>query len=471
MNERIVILKIKIAHKFFMAFSLTALMIVALMIGIMQFFTRKNLSDYVNQTMLANIDNLIADLQEEYRRHNGWDHRRFKPLLERHLPEFSDFRGYPRHKEETEQQTDRPRENRPPPPFSLFDAKKQPVAGPAISSERHTFREIIVDGKIVGWLGLRIGDEYLTPADLNFLSKQTEIFYVIGTVILILAGIVSLLLSKHLLAPIRQLANGTKALASLKFDTTIDVDSEDELGQLADDFNKMAATIRHYETMRRQWIADISHELRTPLAVLQGEIEAIQDGIREMNIETLASLHSEVVRISRLVNDLHLLALADSQNLWLKKEPIKPILVLRDTLKTFRTRLKQQNIGIISDVADCHKIVSEGDKDRLTQLFSNLIENTLLYADSPGTLTIRADHTSSELTICFEDSGPGVPEESLNRLFERLYRVEKSRSRALGGSGLGLSICKEIMERHGGTIRAENVKFGGLQIVMGFRVL
>jgi len=460
-------LKIKLAYKFFMAFSLTALMIVALMISIMQFFMRKNFSDYVNQTMLANIDNLVSDLQEEYRKHKEWDHRRFKPLLERHLPEFSKFKGAPSQRP-PDSRSDKA--ERPPPPFSLFDAKKQPVAGPALSSERHTFREIIVDGKLVGWLGLRIGDEFLNSSDLAFLTKQTEIFYVIGVCILILAGIVSLFLSKHLLAPIRQLANGTKALTSLKFDTEIHVHSEDELGALADDFNKMAETLRHYETMRRQWIADISHELRTPLSVLQGEIEAIQDGIREMNTETLASLHSEVVRISRLVNDLHLLSLADSQNLRLKKEPIKPILILRDTLKIFRTRLKQQNISIIADVGDCYRIVSEGDKDRLVRLFSNLIENTLRYADSPGTLTIRANHSSSELTICFEDSGPGVPEESLNRLFERLYRVEKSRSRASGGSGLGLSICKEIMERHGGTIRAENAESGGLRIVMGFRI-
>jgi len=464
-------LKIKLAYKFFMAFSLTALMIVALMISIMQFFMRKNFSDYVNQTMLANIDNLLSDLQEDYRKRNAWDHRRFKPMLERHLPEFSGFKDTPSHKEDAEERPNQRRaDRRPPPPFSLFDAKKEPVAGPAHSFEGHTFREIIVDGKIVGWLGLRIGDEFLNSADSAFLSKQTEIFYVIGVCILVLAGIVSLLLSKHLLAPIRQLANGTKALTSLKFDTEIHVHSEDELGALADDFNKMAETLRHYETMRRQWIADISHELRTPLSVLQGEIEAIQDGIREMNTETLASLHSEVVRISRLVNDLHLLSLADSQNLRLKKEPIKPILILRDTLKIFRTRLKQQNISIIADVGDCYRIVSEGDKDRLVRLFSNLIENTLRYADSPGTLTIRANHSSSELTICFEDSGPGVPEESLNRLFERLYRVEKSRSRASGGSGLGLSICKEIMERHGGTIRAENAESGGLRIVMGFRI-
>jgi two-component system sensor histidine kinase BaeS len=459
-------LKIKLAYKFFTAFSLTALMIVVLMIGIMQFFIRKNFSDYVNQTTLSNIDNLVSDLQEEYQKHKEWDHRRFKPLLERHLPEFAKLKGTPSQRPPDSRPD---KAERPPPPFSLFDADKQPVAGPARSFEGHTFREIIVNGKIVGWLGLRIGDEYLTSSDLAFLSKQTEIFYVIGIGILILAGVVSLLLSKHLLAPIRQLANGTKALTLLKFDTEITVHSEDELGQLADDFNTMAETLKHYETMRRQWIADISHELRTPLSVMQGEIEAMQDGIRGMNMETLASLHSEVVRISRLVNDLHLLSLADSQNLYLKKEPIKPILVLRDTLKMFRTRFSRQNIRIISDVGECYKVIIMGDKDRLTQLFSNLIENTLRYADSPGTLTLRANHSSSELTIYFEDSGPGVPEESLNRLFERLYRVEKSRSRALGGSGLGLSICKEIMERHGGTIQAENVKSGGLRIVMVFR--
>lgn len=446
-------MKIKLAYKFFTAFSLTALMIVAMMIGIMQFFIRKNFSDYVNQTMLANIDNLVSDLEEEYRKRNNWYHGMFKPMLEKHLPEFS------KHKRD---------QHNPPPPFSLFDADKHPVAGPARSFEGHTFRKIIVDGKIVGWLGLRIGDEYLNSSDLAFLSRQTEMFYVIGIGILILAGIVSLLLSKHLLAPVRQLSNGTKALTSLKFDTRIDVNTEDELGQLAEAFNLMTETLKKYETMRRQWISDISHELRTPLSVLRGEIEAMQDGIREMNTETLNSLHSEVIRISRLVDDLHLLSLADSQNLRLNKEPIKPIAVLRDTLKLFRTRLKQQDIRIIADVGECHKIIIKGDKDRLTQLFSNLIENTLRYADLPGTLTIRANHSASELTICFEDSGPGVPEESVSRLFERLYRVEKSRSRALGGSGIGLSICKEIMERHGGTIRAENVKSGGLRVVMTF---
>jgi two-component system, OmpR family, sensor histidine kinase BaeS len=480
-------LKVKLVHKLFVAFLLCALMIVALMIGIVQLSTQKNLSDYANQAMLSQIDNLVSDLQAVYRRQKSWDHRIFRPMLDRNFPELADSpetsRQVPPPPRETEERPDQKPGNtfRPPPApppqsrlndrLSLFDAEKRPVAGPAQSAEGHAFREIIVDGRIVGWLGLRTGDEFLSPLDRTFLKKQIHALYFIGALILSLAAIISYLLARHLLAPVRRLTNGTKALSALQFDTRIEVGSGDELGQLAEDFNRMAATLKKYETLRQQWITDISHELRTPLAILRGEIEAMQDGIREMNIETLNSLHSELIRISRLVDDLHLLSLADSRNLFVKKEPVKSISVLEEVIKSFQARLDQEKVKLITNLKDCDQVVIEGDRDRLAQLFSNLIENSLRYTDPPATIKLSASCSGNKLSLSFEDSEPGVPSDSLNRIFDRLYRVDKSRSRRLGGSGLGLSICKQIVESHGGTIEARHSPLGGLRITIRIPVI
>jgi two-component system sensor histidine kinase BaeS len=303
---------------------------------------------------------------------------------------------------------------------------------------------------------------------LRFLKQQSQTFYLIGAGILLLAAIVAFFLSKHLLAPIRQLTAGTQALTSLKFDTRIAVHTGDELGQLAADFNAMAKTLGKYEQMRKQWISDISHELRTPLAILRGEIEAMQDGVRDVNRQTLDSLHAEALHIGKIVDDLHELSLADTGILHLNKKPVDPIQVLKDSLNLFRTRLKQAQIKIQEDLETDRTITLTADAYRLAQLYANLLENTLRYTDSPGTLKISQVCNENVVTLVFEDSGPGVPEASVGRLFDRLYRVDDSRTRAKGGSGLGLSICKTIVESHGGKITAANSPVGGLRIRIEF---
>lgn len=355
--------------------------------------------------------------------------------------------------------------------MTLFSSDKEPVVGPGIAVHGHTLRPITVEGKTVGWLGLISLDHLRHPLNVDFLKQQTKAMYLAGLGVFILAGVVSFLLSRHLLAPIQKLAQGTKDLTSFRFDTRIDVRTRDELGQLAIDFNAMAQTLKKYEEMRQQWISDIAHELRTPLAILRGEIEAVQDGIRDIKPETLDSLHSEVTRIGKLVEDLHLLSVLDSQKLVRRRDPVKPLSILRDTVLAFRTRLEGAGIEVRANLLEDDRAVIAGDADRLAQLFSNLIENTIRYTDSPGMLRLSYDFSHGTLTLVFEDSPPGVPADCLGRLFDRLYRLDKSRSRALGGSGLGLSICKEIVERHGGTIRADHASLGGVRISTEFPLI
>jgi two-component system sensor histidine kinase BaeS len=274
-----------------------------------------------------------------------------------------------------------------------------------------------------------------------------------------------------MLIPIQQLIKGTQALTSRQFNTKIKIHSSDELGQLAADFNTMAQTLERYEQMRQQWLSDISHELRTPLSIMRGEIEAMQDGIRDFSNDALDSLHLEVQRMNRIVDDLRELSLAETEMLSFKKVPINPLQILRKTLKLFHTRLTQNNIQVQDDLQADENIILQGDADRLSQLFSNLLENTLRYVDSPGTLKIWHKQIETQLFLNLIDSGPGVPEESIGRLFDRLYRVEQSRNRAKGGSGLGLAICKNIVEMHGGEITATHAPDGGLWIKIMFPLL
>jgi two-component system sensor histidine kinase BaeS len=479
-----VTVKIKLFHKIFATFLLTSFMIVALMVGFMRFYVARNFADYVNTAALERLDDLKEELVEIYRQHRGWhplkdNNPRWEEILRsaiprqefsarRRTPEISDFTGKDGagSPQGSPLASARERLHRFARGLALFDAQKQKVVGgrPGLSAESFTLSEISVDGKTAGWLGLYKREHLSNPLVVAFLNRQSRSLYLIGGPILLLAAVVAFLLSRHFLAPIRRLTAGTRALSLRQFDTKIDVQSQDELGQLAQDFNMMAQTLAKYEKMRQQWISDISHELRTPLSVLRGELEAIQDGVRMMDRETLNSLHAEVLHVGKIVNDLHELSLADTGAISFKKEPIDPLLVLADILRAFRTRFERQAIDLQENLASDAPVRILGDADRLTQLFSNLLENTLRYADTPGTLKVWQNQTADQIMIYFEDSGPGVPPASLEHLFDRLYRVDKSRSRALGGSGLGLSICKSIVDNLGGKIGAANASSGGLRI-------
>jgi two-component system sensor histidine kinase BaeS len=350
--------------------------------------------------------------------------------------------------------------------LALFDADKKLIAGgrARVSYDVCTLQAIVVNGQTVGWLGLHKREHLANPLAVGFLTQQSQMLYIIGGGILLLAAFVAFLLSRHLLAPVEKLTAGTQAIMSRQFNTRIEVDSKDEMGQLAADFNAMAQTLEKYERMRQQWISDIAHELRTPLSILRGEIEAFKDGVREVNRDTLDSLYSEARHLSKIINDLHELSLADAGALSIKKELVDPVAVLNQTLGHFNQGFAEKQITIENNLENQPPFTVIGDADRLKQLFSNLLENTLRYADAPGTLNIGQTRTENRLIVFFEDSGPGVPAEALEHLFDRLYRVDRSRSRTHGGSGLGLSICKSIVNALGGEIRATNGNSGGLRI-------
>jgi len=475
---------IKLSYKIFAALTLTSLLVVALMVGLINFYVARNFADYVNKTLLERYSDVAAALATEYQAQRGWQELKDNPerwyeLLRTSLPPKDfDLDKLPPRLPESENTTSGRSAQKVPSSsaarhiqrlsrrLALFGVDKQHIIGgrTRVSDDSYTIQAIAVDGQIVGWLGLPKKEHLANPLAVGFLTQQSQLLYIIGGGILLLAAFVALLLSKHLLKPVQKLTAGTRALTSRQFDTRIAVESNDELGQLAADFNTMALTLEKYERLRRQWISDIAHELRTPLSILRGEIEALRDGVRPVNPDTLDSLYSEARHLSEIVNDLHELSLADAGELSIKNVPIDPAVVLKETLGRFRQSLAEKQIKIENSLENQLPVTIIGDADRLRQLFSNLVENTLRYADAPGILKIGQVRTPNRLILFFEDSGPGVPEGELDRLFDRLYRVDRSRSRARGGSGLGLSICKSIVNALGGEIRASNGNSGGLRI-------
>jgi two-component system sensor histidine kinase BaeS len=477
-------MKFKLSYKIFGAFALTSFVVVALMVGLIRFYVGRNFADYVNKSLLERYGDVADALAAEYQTHRGWqalkdNPGRWQEILKSSLPlrDFDLRRPIPQPPEvEKEGSNIRDRELPSLQPsrrflrlarrLVLFDADKQHIAGARgrVSYDGYTLQAIAVDNKTVGWLGLHKRENLTNPLVVGFLKQQSQMLYIIGGGILLLAAIVALLLSRHLLAPVRKLTDGTRTLASRQFDTRIAVDSKDELGQLAADFNAMAQTLEEYERMRQQWISDIAHELRTPLSILRGEIEALKDGVRPVNPDTLNSLYSEARYLSKIVNDLHELSLADTGALSIKRVPIDPVAILNETIGRFKQRFAENQIVIENKLENQSPTTIVGDGDRLQQIFSNLLENTLRYVDPPGTLKVGQARIKNRLILFLEDSGPGVPEKALNRLFDRLYRVDRSRSRTHGGSGLGLSICRSIVTALGGKIRAANGKAGGLRI-------
>ena len=477
-------MRFKLSYKIFTTFTLMALLVVALLVGLIRFYVARNFADYVNRSLLERYSEVADALVAEYQTHKGWqvlkdNPERWHELLQATLPrrdfnpdktfqqpaEFENLISGSNTQKNPSQRPSR-RIQRLAHKLALFGADKQHITGgrARVSYDGYTLQAIAVDGQTVGWLGLHKKEHLANPLAVGFLTQQSHMLYIIGGGILLLAAIVAFLLSKHLLKPVQKLTAGTQALTSRQFDTRIEVDSKDELGQLAADFNTMALTLEKYERMRRQWISDIAHELRTPLSILRGEIEALRDGVRKVNRDALESLSSEARHLSEIVNDLHELSLADTGELSMKKVPINLAAVLKETLGRFEQGFAEKQIKIENNLENHHPVTILGDADRMRQLFSNLVKNTLRYADAPGILKIGQECNANRLILFFEDSGPGVQEGELDLLFDRLYRVDRSRSRAQGGSGLGLSICKSIVNALGGEIRATNGNSGGLRI-------
>lgn len=294
----------------------------------------------------------------------------------------------------------------------------------------------------------------------NFRAAVTESLLVSTTTALVSAIIVSLFVSRRVVTPIRQMMEASQRIAAGRYQERVEVVGTDELGQLAHSFNQMAATLEQTETMRRDLIANVAHELRTPLASIKGYMEGMIDGVLPAEPDTYQQIYHEADRLQRLVNDLQELSRVEAGAFELKRRPLAVAELVQQTAARLRPQFEEKGVSLTLDIPSDLSIV-QADKDRLDQVLLNLVGNALQYTPAGGTVTVTAKtQTSAGLLISIHDTGVGISPEHLPHLFNRFYRVDKSRSRAGGGSGIGLTIAKHLIEAHGGHLWAESAGEG-----------
>jgi signal transduction histidine kinase len=248
-------------------------------------------------------------------------------------------------------------------------------------------------------------------------------------------------------------------IASGHYTERVRAGADDELGALAMQFNTMAAELEAAERRRVALIGDVAHELRTPLATIEGYTEGLLDGVVAPGDATWALLHDEVGRLRRLVQELQELSRAEARQLPLHQHPCDPGELVGQALARLRSQFAEKDIKLNNAVPSGLPVV-QVDRDRIIQVLINLLGNALRYTPPSGSVRVSAERQDGAVAFHVADTGIGIAPEHLPHLFERFYRVDKARSRALGGSGIGLTIAKALVEAHGGQIRATSPGLG-----------
>ena len=471
-------MKFRIRHKLFLTILLTSTIVAISLLLFLQWNFDRGFINYVKNQELVQLDLLAAELVDQYNNAGGnWqfieeNHTLWMAI---HTQLFS---APPRPKPANPEMKPPPF----PPPLErrnvgprvlLYDDNKEWIIGGGPKGFRSSdntaiLRPITYQQKVIGYLGLIQAKELSHAGDLLFVKQQKENFILVALGMIALSVLLTFPLTIHLLRPIRELTNGTRKLIGGHFKTRIPIATGDELGQLSNDFNMLAMTLEENEKARKQWVADISHELRTPLSIVRGDIEALQDGVRKLEPAAIKPLHGEIMHLERLVNDLYELSMSDIGALTYKKVEIDPLNILHDAVSMCKSGFYSKGIELLLELPENLSVTMLGDPDRIHQLYSNLLSNSVRYTSSPGKLVISVAHRGHEICFSFADSAPGVASEHLPKLFDRLFQAESSRNRSKKGAGLGLSICKNIVDAHQGTLSADDSPYGGVRFTISF---
>jgi signal transduction histidine kinase len=336
-----------------------------------------------------------------------------------------------------------------------------PISNPSLSNGH----SITVDGKVVGTLYLvnSLGGEGgsnmpfgrppsgLSPSDRAFLAQVNQELAIAAVAAILAALVLGILLARQIIRPLRLLTRGAQRISHGKLDERIEINGRDEVAQLGDAFNAMAASLQRTENARRQLVADVAHELRTPLMVVSATVEAMEDGVLPLDKPNLATIRDEVTSLRRLVADLRDLSLGDVGQFPLESEPIDVADVLDSVGSAFAPAAASREIQLNVELAPELPWIL-GDETRLRQCARNLIENALRYTPPGGRVTLRGRAVDGSVTIEVIDTGEGIKAEHLPHVFERFFRADESRNRRSGGSGLGLAIVRQIVEAQGGDV-------------------
>lgn len=345
--------------------------------------------------------------------------------------------------------------------LALYDADRHFIVGEP-STQPLSYRPILVDDKIVGYLGLKSVLDQEDALSINFFSNQKRyllLVYLFTTLVSLLAA---LLMATYFKKPIQRLVHATRELTNGHYQHHVEVNRNDELGDLSEQLNQLAKILHQHEHSRQQWVADTSHELKTPLAVLQAQIEAMQDGIRKATPEHLEAMMRQVSSLKKLTQDLADLAQADALQLTCYVTDVDPWDVVLQEVENFKSNFEQAQLRVS---VDGRGAIAALDRDRFKQIVVNFLSNSVRYTEAGGELHIHSEEDASHWTLYIDDSPFGLSDEQLARLGERFYRVDDSRTRSTGGTGLGLALSCKIAQALGAQLRFEHSPLGGLRSI------
>lgn len=362
----------------------------------------------------------------------------------------------------------------PPDTFSarvlVFDAQGLQIMGPppgptSGETPKPLSSEIKRRGEVVGRIDVLPRRRAPTGVDNRFLAIQSQTAAVIGAIILVLCILPAWLIARVATRRLEDIRAATKAVASGDLSVTLNEGGAMEVADTIRNINAMTRALQRLESARRRWLAEVSHELRTPLTALRGEIDAMLDEVRPMSKAALASVNEEALRLNAIIDDLHLLAVADLDGPICRFEAADAHAICRAAVDRFSGPAEARGLRLTLVAAETDLPV-DWDTGRIDQVLANLLTNSLRYTDAPGEAQVSLAAEGDRVRIRIEDSAPCPLPEDLPRLFEPLFRGDAHRSRLTGGSGLGLSVCEAIARAHGGTIHAAASALGGLAITL-----
>jgi signal transduction histidine kinase len=302
--------------------------------------------------------------------------------------------------------------------------------------------------------------DFQAELDANFRQALNETLLFAALAATAAAGIVSIYISQRIVKPIRETVHGSERIADGHYEERLTVYSADELGDLTQSFNRMAAALAETETMRQQLIADISHELKTPLAGIQAYMEGLQDGVIPPTTETFQQIQQETSRLQRLVRDLQELSRVEAGRLALNIQACDVEQLVQSTADLLRPQFDDKEIRL--EIVPSAPLTIKADCDRIRQVLVNLLGNALQYTPRNGHVSVQWERSGAVATFSVQDSGVGLDAKDMERIFQRFYRVDKSRSRSSGGSGIGLTISLHIIRAHQGElcVKSEGIGHG-----------
>ncbi|HHD2591917.1 TPA: sensor histidine kinase [Clostridium perfringens] len=434
--------------------SIVIIIIVTLLtVVISKFYFDKKFGDYIMIKNQNTVQNILIELSEQYS-DNEWNYKNIEKITYNSLDKGIIVALYDKEDKEIMniEKNSKDKCNRI---MNFIKSSMEGKYGSTTSQFEPVYYPLIKSGEKIGEVRVKFyGPIFYMQNELVFLDIVNKIILGIGVLLILASTIMGFIISRSITRPINKLMTKAKYISKGEYDKKIEINTDIlEINDLINSINNLSQSIKEQENIRKRLTGDISHELKTPLTNIQSHLEAMIDGIWEPTEERLLSVKEEAERLSSLVSDMQKLNKYDESSIKLKKDNVNISDIICFVIFQFSNLAKSKNIKIEYEKKNINLYC---DKDKITQALVNILSNAIRYSNEGSTIFIEEKLKDNKVIISIEDQGIGISEEDLKYVFERFYRADKSRTRATGGTGIGLTIVKSIVSSHGGEVKLES---------------